>query len=66
MTQQEFLDQYHNYQTMWDTDAEAEANKVNAIGIDDDRAVPVQLGKDGMWALMLRSSAAFLRRAGII
>lgn len=64
MTPEQFHERYYNWQTMWDTDAEAEANRVNAEGIDGDRAIPIQLCRHGMWAIILRSSATFLKRTG--
>jgi hypothetical protein len=64
MTPEEFHQNYYNWQTIWDTDAEAKANELNAIGVDGERVVAVQLGDHGMWALILRSSAAFYKRMG--
>ena len=58
MTQDEFLEQYHTFSTDNPRDAQAEAEKVNAIGVEASRVVVVQLGSMG-YCLMLEQAARF-------
>jgi hypothetical protein len=65
MTQDEFQKKYYNYQTFREVEAQAEAAKANAEGIDGNEAVAVHLQGLG-WCLMLKSAADFAKEIGII
>lgn len=60
MTQDEFLEKYHDYMTENLGDATAEAARANAQGIEDDVAVVVDMGEAG-YCLMLISAVTALR-----
>jgi len=65
MTQDEFQERYHAYQTYSREMAEAEAQKANEEGIDGNHAVAIELGNLG-WCLMLKSATDALIEMGVI
>lgn len=64
MTKDEFQHYYNLYSTRDAEAAKAEAARVNAIGIDGNSAVAVNLG--GEWCLMLKSARDFAIEHGIL
>ena len=65
MTRDEFQEKYHYYQTSREGEAQAEADKANAEGIDSGKAVAVHLQGLG-WCLMLKSASDFVSRGYLI
>ncbi len=63
MTLDEFQCKYYDYMTQDESAAKAEAERVNAVGVDGDTIVAVQFGS--MWCLMLRQAFEFTREIGI-
>lgn len=59
MTQEEFIQKYHEYSTLNEAEAKAEAARVNEAGIENDEAIAVEFAGLG-WCLMLKSSAAWM------
>lgn len=65
MTQDQFQQRYREFHAPDRATAEFEAEKCNCIGIDNDRAAPVEFPGLG-WCLMLESAARFLRQEDIL
>ena len=65
MTEQEFQDRYHDFETDSEAVATAEAMKVNEVLEVGGRGpvVPVRLGD--RWCLMLKSAADLIREMGL-
>jgi len=64
MKRDEFLHKYHYYQTKNMDKAVAEAEEINALGIEDDVAVAVMFPSLG-YCLMLASAAEHLKELEI-
>ncbi len=65
MTKDEFQRKYHEYSTMDDEAAKAEAAQANQEGVQYDSAVAVNFGSLG-YALMLKSTVEVLVEIGVI
>jgi len=59
MSQDEFIEKYHEYSTPNGNEAKAEAARVNETGIENDEALAVEFPGMG-WCLMLKSSTSWL------
>jgi glutamate synthase domain-containing protein 2 len=65
MTKDEFLRRYHEYVEQSETEAKAEADRVNTEGIDGGTAIAVHFDYIG-WAIMLKSAVDMLSALGVM